>query len=127
MCLRINKHGGYSHAATLFDPPFPVVCMIVLQCAVLFLPLLPQGHEEVVRELLRHNPSVGTLANGSTALHAAALSGDLPLCHRHKSIMPPQATPSWYSAYSRPAPTPTCQTCPASPPWTSPWEERGGL
>ena len=34
-----------------------------------------QGHEEVVRELLEHNPSLGTLDNGSTPLHAAALSG----------------------------------------------------
>ena len=37
--------------------------------------LLSQGHEEVVRELLEHNPSLGTLDNGSTPLHAAALSG----------------------------------------------------
>ena len=34
-----------------------------------------QGHEEVVRELLEHKPILGTLDNGSTPLHAAALSG----------------------------------------------------
>merc|ERR550517_1387732 len=33
-----------------------------------------KGHEEVVRELLEHGPSLGTLDNGSTPLHAAALS-----------------------------------------------------
>eukprot|EP00092_Neocalanus_flemingeri_P104019 GFUD01133180.1.p1 GENE.GFUD01133180.1~~GFUD01133180.1.p1 ORF type:complete len:449 (-),score=125.35 GFUD01133180.1:51-1397(-) len=34
-----------------------------------------KGHEEVVKELLRHKPRLDTLKNGSTCLHAAALSG----------------------------------------------------
>jgi len=34
-----------------------------------------KGHEEVVKEILRHKPRLDTLQNGSTCLHAAALSG----------------------------------------------------
>lgn len=34
-----------------------------------------KGHEEVVQEILRHKPRLDILQNGSTCLHAAALSG----------------------------------------------------
>ena len=44
-------------------PPYPTILVV------------PQGHDEVVRELLEHDPILGNLANGSTPLHAAALSG----------------------------------------------------
>jgi len=34
-----------------------------------------KGHEEIVKEILKHQPRLDTLQNGSTCLHAAALSG----------------------------------------------------
>jgi ankyrin repeat protein len=39
-----------------------------------------KGHSAVVGELLRYKPSLGLLLNGESALHAAALSGSLPVC-----------------------------------------------
>eukprot|EP00090_Calanus_glacialis_P016207 TRINITY_DN25430_c0_g1_i1.p1 TRINITY_DN25430_c0_g1~~TRINITY_DN25430_c0_g1_i1.p1 ORF type:complete len:422 (-),score=115.12 TRINITY_DN25430_c0_g1_i1:289-1554(-) len=38
-----------------------------------------KGHEEVVKEILRFKPRLDTLQNGSTCLHAAALSGHASL------------------------------------------------
>eukprot|EP00092_Neocalanus_flemingeri_P106282 GFUD01136358.1.p1 GENE.GFUD01136358.1~~GFUD01136358.1.p1 ORF type:complete len:440 (-),score=128.58 GFUD01136358.1:156-1475(-) len=62
-CVRLLLRGGADVDLTRTDGATPL------------FKACHKGHEEVVKEILRHKPRLDTLQNGSTCLHAAALSG----------------------------------------------------